>query len=186
MNTSTEILNGLWMLRRLLDHPSKLSKTALGGYQRQAQELGDACYFNAGWHAVGAGKALQGAAATEALADRLRGMTLEVAQYIKPKRGRGRPKVEDIHPDYLGAVVVVSLGRPEQKRELIRLCLKEGWLKDREEKKDGVRTTTTFDAHVKQIDRELGKLERRRAARPPKNVLIFRPRKPSRRKIENK
>jgi hypothetical protein len=181
MSTSTELVNGLWMLRRLLDHPSKLSEAAIRGYRTQAQEIGDAIYFNAGWHATNSDKKLNGSAATDVLADQLRGITLEVADHTKPKRGKGRPKVEDICPDYLNAVIVVSLGKPSQKRELIRLCLKEGWLKDRVECKNGVRTTTTFDAHVKQVDRELEKLARRRAAKTPNNILIFRPQKPPRR-----
>lgn len=179
MTTSTEVLLGLNLLRGVLELPNSLSKAALHDFGLQVRELGDAAYFNAGWHAANPSAELKGAAASETLTTKIQKLTAEIFEKTRPKRGRGRPSSEDIHPDYLSAVAVVSLGHKSQKRDLIRLCLKEGWLKDRVELKDGVRQTTTFDAHVKQIDRELAKLAKRRASRPPNNILNIHPRKPA-------
>lgn len=169
------------LMRHLLVQPSKLSAKTFDAAKSVAQDIGDRYYFNAGWRASNPDRELKGSAATAKILEDIKPLVDLLQHEQKPKRAKGRPATEDIHPDYLSCVVVVSLGKPSQKRELIRLCLQEGWLKDREVKVNGTRTTTTFEAHVKQVDRELEKLAKRRAARPPKNVLIFRPRKPGRR-----
>ncbi|MCS3517081.1 hypothetical protein [Bradyrhizobium elkanii] len=169
------------LLRHLLKEPSALPAKTFEAAKSLAQDIGDRYYFNSGWRAANQDRELKGTAATAKILEEIKPLVDLLRHKQKPKRAKGRPAMEDVHPDYLNCVVVVSLGKPSQKRDLIRLCLEEGWLKDREEVKDGTRTTTTFEAHVKQVDRELAKLAKRRAARPPKNVLIFRPRKPGRR-----
>lgn len=179
MTEQPELDASLNLLRGLLAEPSTLPLKSLTEANARARDIGDRYYFNAGWRAANPDLELKGSAATANILEDVRPLIDILQDRRKPKRGRGRPKVEDIHPDYLSAVIVVSLGKPSQKRELIRLCLKEGWLKDRVEIKDGVRTSSTFDSHVKQIDRELAKLAKRRASRPPNNVLNFRPRKPA-------
>jgi hypothetical protein len=159
MTEQMQLQASLNLLRHLVAEPSTLPTKTLEAAKAVARDLGDRYYFNAGWHMANPDRELKGSAATAKILEDMKPLVDLLQDKRKAKRGKGRPRVEEIDPDYLSAVIVVSLGKPSQKRELIRLCLKEGWLKDRVEIKNGVRATTTFDAHVKQVDRELATRE---------------------------
>lgn len=105
---------------------------------------------------------------------------LPLHKHAKPIRPASRPRKDDLDPHYLAVTALVAMSPKAKHREVVRQALDNGTLKDRVKIKDSVRTTTTFEAHMKQIGRELRKLEARSGA--TNNILPFRPKKPARRK----
>lgn len=180
---SADLGVALTILRNALELPSKLDKKRLRTYRVQAQNLGDEIYFQIGMQAATPDKPLS--AVADALMPLVHKLTLEVFEHSKPVRGKGRPAEDGIDPDYLMAVAYVAIAPKEKRRDVVRLCLEAGALKDFAKIEGGVRTTRSLDAHMHKIERELKKLEKRRAQAPPENVLIFRQPKKPRRKIKN-
>ena len=64
MNEQSELLFQLGVARRLLAAPSKLTGNELKQYRSIADDIGDRCQFNCGWHAAQPAKPLPGSAST--------------------------------------------------------------------------------------------------------------------------
>jgi hypothetical protein len=185
------LLHSVNLMRELLEAPTKLSAADLLACRAIAQRTADACNFNAGWYMANPDKELKGSAATEKLLADLRTITEYLQMHAKPRRGKGRPRVDALDPEYVPVLIAITLAGLEESpagiRHVVTQALREGVLKDRTRIADGVRATTTTEAHLKKVDRELKKLAKRREEKAwakTNNVLIFRPRKPARRKID--
>ena len=191
----TRLLNGVAVVRELLDRPTTLSPADLKACREFAEKTADACHFNAGWYAGRGetGEELKGSASTKLLFGALGTITEYLQLHTKPRRGKGRPPVDALDPDYLPVLAAIALSGLEDdaggKRHLVTQAIRSGVLQDKVKFVDGIRTTTSTDAHLKKIDRELKKLAKRRQGRDrsqTKNVLIFRPRKPAKTKNPTK
>lgn len=186
----TRLLYSVSLMRELLAAPTKLSAADLQACRALAENAADASYFNAGWHMANPGKELRGTAATEKLLADIRTIIDYLQMHSKPQRGRGRPRVDQIDPEYMPVLIAITLAGLDDdaagKRHVINQALRNGLLKDRTKIVDGVRVTTSTQAHEKKVDRELKKLAKRReekARAQTNNVLIFRPKKTTRRKL---
>lgn len=184
--TQSELLLQINEIRSLLEAPSNLSKETVASCRFVASDLADRCYFNAGWHMANPEKELRGTGSTEAIKADLAVLLDLLRSNQKPKRGKGRPAVAEIDREYLQAVALVALLGVENdfhmKKKIVERCLDEGLLQDRARIINGERKTTSTEAHIKKIDRELKKLAKRRAAET-KNILNSRPKKSARQKI---
>lgn len=172
-------------IRELLESPSKLSAKAIAACRAVGNDLADRCYFNLGWRMANPDKQLRGPASTEEIAKDLAVLLDLLRSEQKPSRGKGRPE-EPLDRTYMEAVILVrTLGAENDyalKKDIVLRCLKDGLLKDRVRFINGERKTTSTEAHIKKIDRELEKLATQRAGKT-KNVLDFRPKKPARQKL---
>jgi len=191
--TDRSLLYGVSLMRELLASPTKLSATDLKACRAAAENTADACYFNAGWYMANPGKELKGSAATEKLVADIRTITDYLQTNARPRRGRGRPPVDKIDPEYMPVLLIIILAGMEDdaagKRFVINRALQEGLLHDRTTVVDGARVTTSTRAHELKVNRELEKLAKRREKKEraaTNNVLIFRPKKKPRRKLPEK
>jgi hypothetical protein len=173
MNDQTNLLAQLNLLRRLLDNPTTLPLKTQRAARAVAQDLGDRCWMNLGWHAAAPDRALPGSASTATIQADLAPLIDLLQGRAKPVRGRGRPTKDQIAgPD---ALIIAHYLSDRTGRSLASFI---DWaIRDRGYALDKNKTTA---AHVKRIERIIEKLKKTHAPKT-NNVLISRPKKKPRR-----
>jgi hypothetical protein len=92
MSEQTDLTVQLDLLRSLLDSPT-LPVEAQRAARRIAQDLGDRCWLNIGWHASKSRGELTGEASTETLLDEMDRLIWQLRSLAKkPKRPAHRPE----------------------------------------------------------------------------------------------
>jgi len=142
MTEPAQLLRDLHILRELLDMPTTLSPKQFKAVQRQAQRLGDSCWYYAGWYAAQPDQRSKGVG-TSTLA-KLERLIKVVRSHTKPKRGKGRPSNKMIsYTDGLIALPAMRARGHKSQAVIVNELVKRGIL-------DKKKST---EAHIKRLDR---------------------------------
>ena len=161
MNDQTKILNQLSVSRLLLARPSTLPPKILKAAAAVAQDLGDRCYFNAGWYAATPNQTLKGSAATTKIQDEISLLIDMLQRKSKIPRGRGRPANDQI-PDADLPVIMEFLSTTNKKS--LASIIDAAIFKN----SSALDKTKTTAAHVKRIERVIEKIKNYSASKNAK------------------
>jgi hypothetical protein len=169
MSEQTNLLAQLNLARMLLNNPTTLTPSTQRAVRAVAQDLGDRCWMNLGWHAAAPDRALPGSASTAKIQADLVPLIDLLQARAKPMRGRGRPAKDAVTG--ADALVIVHYLSDRTGRSLASII---DWaIRDKGFPLDKNKTTA---AHEKRIKRIIEKLKKVHAPKT-ENVLIFRPKK---------
>jgi hypothetical protein len=166
MSDQMRLLASMNLIDDLLNGPTTLSNKSQKAAAALALNIKKRCWFNAGWHAANPTLYLKGIASTSSLFDEIAPLLDLLQARRTKKRSRGAPRKDTIKRQN---VFIIREYLMDRRGESLASIIDGGV-------RDGrylLGKNTTTAAYVKQINREIKKLEMISA----KDSAFFRPRK---------
>ena len=165
MTDKISMLNGLQILRNIVEGKNTLKPKDVVRYRAKVSDLADRCYFNSGWLTAAPDKKLGGSASTDAIWLDIYKLTEELSGFVKAPRKAGRPaKIK------LGYLLVLAEFNSHHGDQSLRDCVRTVF-----KIPGALPEGQSVDTVTRHVERLLAKF--RPAYERTKNVVQFCPKK---------